>query len=436
MKQGVRTTKREASNIVQSVCCEFFEQGVRYFWPDAVLSRIGDVRPFRPGLAIQRSGECRLALEWMGLSYHLEREAGVLSPSECRLLEAVAAVILTRYRILNAAESVEGLRLFEGLPEDRWVSAFLHPERTGPDVLAQAITVLRQSSLTTYESHRISTGVIVVRDNLDAADGVVAYNSSLMSLKRFRRLCDGLRTAFLVSANGLLLDLVDVERYARTMGSGTLPVPSADAYRAHCFATANGGNICLVLTPNGEIKIFAAGVQTLHFIEGRWHLTDLPEKYTTFREAVGESAVAERLFVTALNLAESRRGGLFVVIDEGGTAPGLVAEEDLLESTKACGTRACQSTRAHYLLCNRRITSMDASILENIAGLDGGVVLDRTGRLLAFGAILRTTGEPVEAQEGGRTTAALYASRSGLALKVSEDGFISFYRFGGKVWEM
>src|SRR3954447_12615627 len=195
----------EATKIVQSVCCEFFEQGVRYFLPDAMLSRNGDAPQFRPALGIHRRGECKLALEYMGLSYHLEREARAVSSGECRMLDAVAAVILTRYRILTSAESVAGLRLFEGLPEDRWVSAFLRPGGSDPDVLAQAITVLRQSSLTTYESNRISTGVIVGQDNLDAAGGFVPYNTSLMSLKRFRRLCDGLRTVLLVTANGLLL---------------------------------------------------------------------------------------------------------------------------------------------------------------------------------------------------------------------------------------
>jgi hypothetical protein len=421
----------EAVKIVQSVCCEFFEQGVRYFLPDAVLRKAGNASQFRPALAVDRYSERQLVLEWMGVRYYIERPSGPLTSSECRMVEAVGAVILTRYQILTSAEPVPGLRLFEGLPEDRWVSAFLHPVEQYFDVLAQAITVLRQSSLITYESCRISTGVIVLRASAEPTEGVVPYNSTLMSIKRFRRLCDGLRTVFLVDSKGLLLDLVDVERYARTAYGGILPAPSAERYRAHCLATANSGDVCLVLTPNGEIKIFADGVQTLHFLEGRWHITDLPRKYFEFCQSIGDFAIAERLFAAALNLAESRHGGLFVVLDEHAAAPQLIAEEDLLEIRKSS-----HSTRAHYLLRDRTISSMELSILENIAGLDGSVVLDRTGRLLAFGAILRTTGEPLEAQEGGRTTAALYASRVGLALKVSEDGFISFYRGGARVWKI
>jgi len=196
-------------------------------------------------------------------------------------------------------------------------------------------------------------------------------------------------------------------------------------------ATAGSGNVCLVLSPNGEIKIFAGGVQTLHFLEGRWHITDWPKKYAEFREAVGDTAIAERLFVVALSLAEERRGALFIVLDEGASAAGMVAPEDLLDHHEANRT-----TRAHYLLRDRTVVELEPAILQSIAGVDGGIVLDRRGRLLAFGAILRTNGASLAALEGGRSTAAMYASRFGLALKVSEDGFVSFYRSGVRVWEI
>jgi hypothetical protein len=44
--------------------------------------------------------------------------------------------------------------------------------------------------------------------------------------------------------------------------------------------------------------------------------------------------------------------------------------------------------------------------------------------------------ERAQATEGGRTTAALAASQFGQALKISEDGVISFFHHGECVWEM
>ena len=66
-------------------------------------------------------------------------------------------------------------------------------------------------------------------------------------------------------------------------------------------------------------------------------------------------------------------------------------------------------------------------------------VVDRNGRLLAFGAILRHDATallgPAPA-EGARTTAALVASRFGPVLKVSEDGVVSCFLRGARAWDL
>jgi hypothetical protein len=71
--------------------------------------------------------------------------------------------------------------------------------------------------------------------------------------------------------------------------------------------------------------------------------------------------------------------------------------------------------------------------------MDGATVTDRSGRLLAAGAILR---HPASSDfehggviEGARTTAAMAASRFGPVLKVSEDGVITFFD-RERVWDI
>ncbi len=135
----------------------------------------------------------------------------------------------------------------------------------------------------------------------------------------------------------------------------------------------------------------------------------------------------------ALNLAENRRGGLFVLLNQPESARELVAPEDLLENAVA---KASNKAQVHYLLRRKHVLELEMSVLQSIARVDGGIVMDRVGRLLAFGAILRHTGASWAAQDGGRTTAAVHASRFGLAVKISEDGMVSFYRNGSQVWEI
>jgi hypothetical protein len=438
----------ETQEIVHALFCDFFERGVRYFFPDADLRATGSAAETNPSLTFHNRTDGGLELEWMGTCYDCHRNGRSFTEDQLRLLGSIGAVLSARYRSIFHAVSAATPRLFTGLAEDRFVSAFLdhtpYLDESGlpaeRNVVSDAIEVLRESSLITYENRRISTGVILVGAGEDPYNRVremprdaLPYDTSLVAIKSFHRLCDGLNTVFLVNREGMLVDLVDIEQFC-ACGAAQLPVPSPTRYRAHCLATLFGGHICLALTPNGEIKVFAGGVQVFHFMEGHWHLTDIREKYHEFRKAVGDRKLAERLFAVAMNLAENRRGGLFVLLDQPESVGELVAPQDRIEN---CLEEASNKAQVHYLLRKKHVLELETSVLQSIARVDGGIVMDRVGRLLAFGAILRNSGAAwAAAQDGGRTTAAVHSSRFGLAIKISEDGMVSFYRNGVQVWEI
>ncbi len=296
---------------------------------------------------------------------------------------------------------------------------------------------MRLTSLTTYENRRVSTGALLLgSDPRPQPAGAVSYSSELAAIKSFHRLSDGLRTVFLVNPDGALVDLVNVAHFADGHEDRPLPAPGWDAYHYHALATLKGGHVCLVLTPNGEIKVWAEGVQQFNFIEGRWRLTEAALRYRQWEEAIGERALAELLFRVALNLAESRRGGMFVVVEEPEIARQFVSRADLLFDGAPSHGRKDQ---IQYLLRGKRALDMAPSILETISRMDGAIVLDCEANLLAFGAILRhdlTIAPEAEIVEGSRTTAALESSKFGSVLKISEDGLVSFYRNRERVWEI
>jgi hypothetical protein len=267
--------------------------------------------------------------------------------------------------------------------------------------------------------------------------GALPYSSELTSIRSFHRICDGLRTIALIDAGGSMVELVDVQEWAQPFSEIDPPVPTARRYRTHSQATLCGGHICLVLTPNGEIKIFGEGVQLFSFFDGRWHLTDAVSKYQAWEAAIGRGDLAARLFAAGLNLAEHRRGGMFVVVEDPWHARQVVSGADLLESDQR--ERAGAKNQLHYLLRGARATELSMPVLESIAQIDGSVVLDRDSRLLAFGAILRHSppvDENEEIGEGGRTAAAIGASQFGNVLMVSEGGQLSFYQKGHSVWTL
>jgi hypothetical protein len=376
--------------------------------------------------------------------------------NEVRFARAIGTVLSARFHaILKPQAVVERGGLFRGAIEDRYVGAFFDPAPYAPttvpsvDRVSEVIEILRVAALSTYENQPISTGVLLLgtdHDPVSDDSGVSTgpqYTGALTSIKSFFRLADGVRTVFLVARDGRLVDIVDMDRWATQAAAGaSLAVPCAEAYTAHARATLTGGHVGVVLSPQREIKVFAGGEQVFAFRNADWHLLDLTAKYQMWEAAVGSSPLARRLFQTALDLSDDRQGALFVVLRRPlETLSELVTQDDRLDMEPVGASAEVDTpSRRHLLhvLAGRTVTDLDASVLAALATLDGAMVCDRRGQLLAAGAILRhppAGSASGGVAEGARTTAAMAASRFGPVLKVSEDGLITCFD-GGRVWDI
>ncbi len=441
---------------VSRLYSELLENGIRYFFPGASLQRIPHASAAMPELRCAVPDGGQVEFGWMGSGYSLTYSSD-FSEHELRLLRSISMVLSARYELLtNEALAAQSFQLFRGLPEDRFVSAFLEPATHAsaeavagvPDRVADAVEVLRTSSMSTYENRRIATGVLLFGSDPEpchepplASPNALRYSHLLTSIRSFHRLCDGLQTLALVDRKGILAELIDIREWSAPYNDMPLRVPSSSRYRAHCRATLCGGHICLILSPNGEIKIYADGVLVFRFLDGRWRLADARHRYEMWKNAIQRSELAERLFTVALNLIESRRGALFVVLDNKQSVRELVAQPDMLDHANhnVAPGHVSSKDQLHYLLHGRSALDIPSTVLENIARIDGAVVLCPDAQLLAFGAILHHQSAEQALNrtvEGGRTTAALAASRFGTVLKISEDGMMSMYRNQQCLWEM
>jgi hypothetical protein len=371
---------------------------------------------------------------------------------EVQLARAIGAVLAARYRaIFDPKQMLERGDLFRGAIEDRYVGEFLDSTTPGgaspsrADLIATAIEVLRVAALSSYENRAISSGVLILGEEDDpvrprrlATEQAYKYSQALTGIKSFYRLCDGLETLFLVNRSGIVLDIIEIARYARP---AALAVPCATAYRPHALATVGNRNLSIVLSPSHEIKVFAQGGLTFSFRNARWHLIDLQAKYEMWTSAIGNPGLAERLFQTALDLADAREGALFVVLRDAAVGLSqLVAPADQLDAVRHTGGAVPTRGQLMHMLRGRNVSDLDPAVLAGLARTDGATVMDRDGRLLAVGAILLHT-EPPEphsnlAVEGARTTAAMAAGRLGAVLKVSEDGLITFYDHQERIWDI
>jgi hypothetical protein len=438
------------------------------FLPEASLEPAGNRSVIRlPGRRVREhyslaEDEDGLALDlgWFGTEYRLSPGVPVpFTMAERRLVESLLEVLDRRFRALYLPDAPAREDAYQSDIADLIVADWLHVE--GATHLPAALEALRIAALSTYENRRVSTGVLLLATDADPADpsrvnppGSPRYDARLAAIKSLHRLCDGVRTVHLVDRRGELAWPVDVARWAGAVrDSLPLPAPCPHPYEPHARCTMAAGHVALVLTPNQELKVFARGEPAFAYSDGRWRLMDLGTKFEAWRQALEPTAPADlagRLFAAALNLAELRRGALFVVLREPeGALPALLAPEDRIgyqvptdgdnpNDPDYVSPRLVKQT-LHHIVRGRRLGDLDASVLEAIAGIDGAVVTDREGTLHSFGAILRLTLETVllpRAVQGARTTAALTASYHGPVLKVSEDGFISMFLGGRRLWEI
>ncbi len=439
---------------------------LEHFFPDAVLDSGGDrsVIHWEGGThhanyqTFDDPNGLGIEIDWFQTRYMLQPNSPTpFLPAERRLVAVILRLLDLRFRSMFDPQMSQLTELFHYAIEDLIVTEFI--DLPNPERVHAGLETLRVAALSTYENRRVSTGALLLGTTDDPASpgrvnpsGAPRYNVRLTAIKGFHRLCDGVKTLYLVDYNGELVRVVDVNRWAeKVQGPEPLGHPCPRPYSSHAKATRKDRHTCLVLTPSQEIKVFSEGTLAFSFSDARWRMLDIPTKYATWCQAVGPTpaaGLAELIFQAGLNLSEARRGALFVVArDPTATLSSLiaptdriiaeVAEDDPLDPENLSPRLAKRAL--HHVVRNQGLLDLDPTVIESLAGIDGAVVIDRDGRILTFGAILRIAPEVLRvarAVEGARTLAALAASFHGPTLKVSEDGRMTMFLGGRKVWDL
>ena len=320
---------------------------LEHFFPDAMLDVAGDrsiidwdgsadetyyrLHDDPDGLGVE--------IEWLGT--RLMFQPGNPSPllaTERRMVEVIVEAIDLRFRGLFNQELSHRFDRFQYQTEDLIVADYL--DSISPYRIPAVLEALRVAALSTYENRRVSTGALLLGTEHDQAapayknvEGAPSFTARLTAIKGFHRLCDGVRTLFLVDRQGDLVRLIDVARWAEaTQGSEPLVHPCPRPYVSHAKATRSGGHVCLVLSPSQEIKVFAEGTLMFSFSDARWRLLDIPSKFAVWCAAVGRCRLA-RPGIGRLpgrpQPVRSATGRLFVVLrDPEHSVPQLIAPAD------------------------------------------------------------------------------------------------------------
>ena len=298
--------------------------------------------------------------------------------------------------------------------------------------VAEVLGALHTLSEQSYESKALSFGCILDPQRKQHAQPV-AFPGDFLRAKKYKALSDGFRTAYLVSTNGAVIDFIDLDRFAVKDLSEKHHYPDWSEAMARA---SRSGRCGIALSRQGDILVFDEGTLRFTYRFGQWQywnhthlvklLRDRAKAQRIPRTLLGR--VVGAIYRAALDVSFRRTGGLFVILHNRNSLHEIVRKGDaIIDRAGAPSVDAAFDS----VVAQKTIQSLPRSIAVELASLDGAVVLQNSGRVVAYGAVLqpKKSGK-LRGAEGSRTKAAIGASHYGLAVKISSDGDISVYHDG------
>jgi hypothetical protein len=303
-----------------------------------------------------------------------------------------------------------------------------HRRTVDPGVLEEAISTLCLLSHRRYEG-RIPELAVCFGGSLRRPERqapAVYFGRKFLGSKKSAVLLKGGTLLLHCLGNGRVVEVVDLDFassgpvYDRILGPLDL-ISTLNYSYAH-------GAVTVILTRQGEVLV-AMGARICFSWDGAsWRVYPamrLADQLCAELRSVCASKskalpkhLARHITTIALTLREDRLGALLVMSSSEETISRLIRNTQANKSpVEALYSR---------LFVGRPLRSLAPQLVCNAAALDGAVVIDGNGIVRGIGCIFET-GRVRTATEGARTRAALFASKDGVALKISQDGEMSIF---------
>lgn len=303
--------------------------------------------------------------------------------------------------------------------------------------VSSVFDALHTLSEQSYENKALTFGCIF-ESKKHATGAGPQFPGHFLSSKKYKALSDGFRTAYDISANGKILDFVDLDRFGKKDLTEKHHYPDW----AEPIARASRSDKCgIALSRQGDILIFDNGTLRFTYRYGHWqywnhaHLVYLLRNRARAQRVPQEilGRVVGAIYRAALDVSFRRSGGLFVILHNRKHLNEIVRVGDAIDDSR----RSATDRQFDEVIREHNIQSLSRVLVVELASLDGAIVLDNSGRIRAYGAVLQPKkAGRLRGAEGSRTKAAIGASKYGLAVKVSSDGDITVYHEGKEFIKM
>lgn len=308
------------------------------------------------------------------------------------------------------------------------------------------ISQLQNLAFTRYEGQSSSSGFVVVADperyvekqiapscyafEAFADESEVTLSESFFDKPASHRYVDGQHGFYLIDQHLRVrgvLRCTDPGRYGQTAQAANEHI--APLLRSHASDVWIG-----YVGRNNDVNVVVTKNKHLRWLRAHWHFVDQYHLYRALeQQGVAEDQIDDFVAIL-LAVSDVRRGTLILIPDDEERLPEVAGHID--DSTLGYAL--------YDLITGSTISELRRRYAASgMLTSDGLTTIARSGRVLGCGQIIRV--ENVEGQRsggqhsdgqsssgsgGGRTQAALSASRYGLVIKISEDGPISFFEDG------
>jgi hypothetical protein len=264
----------------------------------------------------------------------------------------------------------------------------------------------------TYEGHRIAAAVGL--DTQSRSTGVTL--ESIWGHDFGKVLTGSIETMITVSPEG------NIDQFRTLYSDANLP--HAPHYARTIAEWCVGARIAVTLNRNGEILVFKDKTLVFAWRRGRWRHFAHPPILSQMR-TVRDEALRACLYETCLDVSFGRSGGCIGVV-QGKHKSLLKTVVNLADRIEKGDSRKAQViTQFLDQPEHRRLfTQLPRRLRQAMAAIDGALVLNHRGEVLAVGAIVKVESG---SDAGARKAAAKALATMGFGVKISADGGVTGY---------
>lgn len=296
-------------------------------------------------------------------------------------------------------------------------------ERTLYGILSQ----IESWSTKTYEGQKKTFGIVICTDELPSNVATFDYVDFLKS-DYSATINDGVYSAVELYANGYFK-----EHFTITAPTSeqlpSIPYPFS-GFATHCCKEKIG----VLLTDTGDILIINNKKLCYTKHNGNW-LCSMADKVIDQieKEAELESREQAEIIYQAIVDVSYSRGGACIGITSSSELPqglvemiraGLLSSDQPSEKLLALKTMISIGSKQNARL--KSFFELERALRRELLELDGAMVLSNNGDIHVIGTIIKLEGSGSDG--GGRTAAAKQLSEYGLAIKVSQDGYVQIFK--------